>query len=154
MKPIGTWGRRSQAAPAGNLARAVDAAASLAVGGGGGMRAVTGVRVPSLLRTEEILALVGLRFAVRRASNLTGIGSDGKREFGHCLHNGKMVTFEFWFPHIGVAIDTVPPPGGDAEITTKISWCLERGILYFPPGTEPETVKETVRLRREGRVAA
>lgn len=151
---LGTRGRAETSAPSKELARATDVAARLVSGGGGGLRAARGLRVSALSRAEEVLALVGLGFAIRRASSLSGISSTGeKKEFGVCLHDGRSVNFDYWFPHFGVAIDLTDAECGDAEIATKMKWCSDRGILYLPPGTEAGVMRETVRMRREGRVS-
>lgn len=156
MIQLGTWRRskRDAASLPDQLERAVAAAAMLTVGGGGGVLSARGLRAPSIIKPERIMEIVGSRFAVRKASHLVAITSQGRKDFEPCRHNGKTVKFDFWFPHFGIAIDVTDPEGGVDEIQTKIKWCQDgRRILYFPPGTHEEIIRSQAAQRRE-RMAA
>jgi hypothetical protein len=124
---LGTHQTTSFAASSQGLERAVTAAAAATVGGGvsrGGLHAPRSKR-------EQLFEAVGIRYAEHHASNLVGLSRGVRRPFGSCVEAGRTLTFEYWFPHLGIAVDLQPVAEGD--VLAKQAWCEPRAIMYFSP---------------------
>jgi hypothetical protein len=65
------------------------------------------------------------------STHLVAIHSDGtKIHFGACEAGKRLLPFRYWFPHLGIAVDTKGPeylPDTEA----KRAWCYARNIIYF-----------------------
>lgn len=94
---------------------------------------------------------------------LTGVGATGRRVLGACEWRGQPCVFEFWFPHLGIAVDSVdgehteccekgeqdPTCIGCQIATHKAAWCRERGVVYVPPGLQFQDLRTLADARRE-----
>lgn len=101
---------------------------------------------PSL---HPIFTLIGIRFAVERAMQLTSIVSGEHRFHGICAMNGRPLTFDYWFPHLEVAADVTSPAGGRDESILKFEWCAERGIAYVAHDErDTATLRQIINARR------
>lgn len=85
-------------------------------------------------RHDVIVAAVG-RPAIRAATVLTGLSHGLSRIFGACSVEGRALTWEYWFPHIGLAVDTALLP--DDEADAKCAWASERDIIYCSRQSNP-----------------
>lgn len=86
--------------------------------------------------------------------HLIGFRNGERKDVGICLHTGQPVTWQAWWPHLGVAADCTMPPGGEDEVDTKRAWALERFVYYVPPGVPVMEIQhELTRLVTE-RIAA
>ena len=103
-------------------------------------------------RSHPILNAVGIAFAQRNAMRLLGLSHGVKRDLGTCIFRQLPVTFDWWFPHLGIAIDEHVPPGGILEVEYKRQWCHtdDRRILYFGPDdlTDMDFLREKATERR------
>lgn len=96
---------------------------------------------------HPVCRAVGARFAQFHASKLVGMRHGERVEMGRCVHEGRECVFDFWFPHIGMAIDAEPRT--DGEIQAKWVWALARDLIYVPPDQlNLEVVAELARTRR------
>ena len=133
---------------------AAGVAAMRVVSGGAG--SLSGGRHASRLQTaKQVAKVLGPVFLRQDESILHGVGRDGKkRDFGACSVNGKQVKFDWWCPHLGIAIDTSDQL--QEEIDAKLRWVKaeDRRILYFPPTTPIELIAANAATRRKAREEA
>lgn len=132
--PLGPWES--------NLDDAVDhVSRRMAAVGGGVGRGGSPRRLSS--KIEEA---VGSRWAVRRATHPIGMSRGKQKLFGSCVWDGQPCRFDWWFPHLGIAVDEISEDELNqrfAEFEHRREWCDERCIIYtiIPrldrrPGTE------------------
>lgn len=121
------------------------------------------------------MAAVGTRIHFRDASVLVGLSGGAQKYLGSCMVDGRTVTFDFWFPHLGIAVDEGVPkrddlmatgqrpigravapygrrrkPISDAEIQAKFEWCRTRGIVYAAPAdNDLEALRAIAEQRRQ-----
>ena len=96
---------------------------------------------------DVILAAVG-RPAIRGATVLTGLSRGLSRIFGTCRVEQRALTWDYWFPHVGIAVDTQILP--DDEADAKCAWASERDIIYCSLQSNPtETGTLNVTLLRQ-----
>lgn len=55
--------------------------------------------------------------------------SAGRRDFGACRHENRTYVFDFWSPHLGIAVD-VRKILDTTEVDAKAEWCKSLGIHY------------------------
>ena len=113
------------------------------------------VGAKSSRRVSRIQEAVGSPFAVLGASKLTGISRGSRRELGACLFEGRPLRFDFWFPHLGIAVDQNKRP--DVELDLKRKWCEDNKVIYREPCQVEsdegiDTLREMAQQRREGLV--
>ena len=80
---------------------------------------------------DRIVATVGLRYHERRTMQLIGMARGAKRQLGSCLLNGRAVVWDYWFPHLGIAVDArmLEAP----EVDAKCAWATVHGVIYCSP---------------------
>lgn len=146
-------------------------------------RVATRGRSPSTPRpVHPVVAAIGAPLYEERAVALVGMLSGLRRYFGACRHDGHSVYFDFWFPHLGIAVDVEDSSGGtdafrpwsrqgrsglvsagvpaptrrldDGELTAKTEWCAAQGVVYVAPedARDVEMLRELA-ARRRGELA-
>lgn len=90
-------------------------------------------------RIHPIVEVIGERFVMQNVQHLQGVRDGGQYQIGTCRHQGRPVVFQWWFPHVGIAVDVVAPNGSEAEVDTKRAWCIEKEVLYFGPTDAMDT---------------
>lgn len=133
MTQLGTQGRGGSNLAA-SVAHAVTAVGDAVTDGRGGGMPTSGLRASRVLQ-QRLLDTVGARFAVSRTDRLIGMAHGERRDCGVCMVGGVSTKFDWWFPHIGLAVDLAMPVGGDVEVNGKRAWAETVGILYYPPFT-------------------
>ena len=85
---------------------------------------------------DVIHAVVG-GFCLRRTTILTGLAHGAKREFGAVRIDGRETTWDYWYPHLGIAVDRTIR--GAEEHAMKLAWATGHDIVYFSPYTNTRT---------------
>lgn len=101
-------------------------------------------------RVHPIVEVVGERFAMQDVDYLQGVRNDEQYLIGRCQYKGRDTIFQWWFPHVGIAIDTVMPRDGEAEVKAKQAWCAEHLVIYFGPAdcADTDMIRELAMERR------
>ena len=86
---------------------------------------------PARAVKDPVLDAVGTAFAVRHATTLTVMKRAQAAWLGECWVNGHPVTWDYWFPHLAIAVDTTR--NDEQVVDEKLAWATERNILYFSP---------------------
>lgn len=76
-----------------------------------------------------------MRLCERDAVFLRGMRKGSQSVIGACVLNGERLAFDFWFPHLGIAVDTPETRNcrSEAVVEAKASWCAEREVIYMAP---------------------
>ncbi len=77
---------------------------------------------------DPICAAVDGAFCLRNAHQLIGMSHGQRRDAGVCVIDGRPATFDYWFPHLGIAVDTLIDR---ATSDAKLIWATEQSVLYF-----------------------
>lgn len=87
-----------------------------------------------LARLHPVARAVGCQLYETRAVHLRAVRRGQRVDIGRCELGGVGLSFDFWFPHSGIAVDQ---PGGrtvtDAELAHKAQWCATKSIIYVGP---------------------
>ena len=81
--------------------------------------------------SDPIITATGMTFAIRHATTLTEMFHGKPRHLGDCRIGGLVTTWDYWFPHLGIAVDV--QRATDQQADAKLAWATERNILYFSP---------------------
>lgn len=138
--------------------------------------------LPSPRRVHPVVAAINAPLHEERAVALVGMSAGVRRYFGACRHDGHEVSFDFWFPHLGIAVDVEDDGCGvdalrpwsrrgrsglvdadasapirrmdEGERTAKWEWCAANGVVYVPPeeSRDGELLRE-IAARRRGELA-
>lgn len=98
----------------------------------GGALVVARMHRGPLVTHDAVVDAVGTRFCVRAAHDLIGMVRGERRHIGGLrLGPHDPVRWGYWFPHLGIAVDT--DVHGPAEVAARAAWAEGQGILYFSP---------------------
>lgn len=89
-------------------------------------------------RRSSIQEAVGAAFCLKPATHLVGLSRGIQKNLGSCIWQGQICRFDWWFPHLGIAVDEVSTEELErrlSEFDHRREWCAERFINYtiIPP---------------------
>lgn len=79
----------------------------------------------------EVVRVIGPYVQIG-AVRLVGMSRGRRVDCGTCELDGTFLRFDFWSPHLGIAVD-VRPHESERETERKADWCYQNKIIYVAP---------------------